>query len=280
MRTQSAARGAAVLLCAAAAGGAARPLPDVRAPAGEVALRLEEVTLRRTASAALSPSGSLRAGERSAEAEIVFRLGARAPTALDRVVRGPVAAAWRAVDTHGRASGPVSARVEDGDDGPRLRLRVPGLAADVSGLARLEGALPAYAAGQRVRFHVPWLKDELPLSVDFGGGRATLTEFRLVENNSTLTVALTPPPGLRVAPAEQSPVQARALDIYGNLVNGGGIARTELARPGPSPSFTFHAPALQRTPSRLMLDVLFVAGEPAPLAVRVPPFPFPEAAKP
>jgi hypothetical protein len=58
------------------------------------------------------------------------------------------------------------------------------------------------------------------------------------------------------------------MDIYGNLVNQGGITSTVRTRTGEIPQFRFVAPGLKKTPSRLVLDVLCVAGEPRGLRFR------------
>jgi hypothetical protein len=257
---------------------------SLRASAGEIALALRRVTFQRTASLTPGPPPAPHSvplsekREESAEAVLEFALGARDPEALDRVVAGGLAGAagFRARDSQGRLAAPVTAQVVTTDDGPRLRVTIRGLSPGASGLSSLEGALLAFPQARRIRFHVPWLKDEAPLQVEVQGGVATLKRFQLVEGDSTLWVSVRPPEGFRVLPlAQPGAVTARALDIYGNLVNGGGITQAEQTGFNAEPEFRFFAPALRRTPSRLMLDVLCVAGEPRSLPFHFGNLPFP-----
>jgi hypothetical protein len=255
-----------------------RPAPAGQtAAAGEIRLEVARTTFSRTASLTFDGSGNPIPGDARAEAVVEVSLRSRRPDALDRIVRGVLSSPVRVrvLDERRQRVPRVAARVVETDDGPLLRLVVSGLSPHASGLVRIEGALPVYPDARVIRFHVPWLKDEVPLSVEAGGGTATLNRFQLVEADSTLWVSIRPPEGFRVASPEQRAVQARAVDIYGNLVNGGGIADVEETAGGPAPEFRFFAPLLRRTPSRLMLDVLCVSGEPKPSPFVLGEIPFP-----
>ena len=252
----------------------------IRAAAGPLTLRLERTSARRTTRLQLGPTASPLPGveERSTDVILEFSLFARERDALDRLDAQILAAAGdiRCVDDSGRASMHGSARLLDTEDGPRLRLELDGLSPKAKSIVSLSGNLPLFPQAARIRFHIPWLKDEVPLSVEFGGGLATLERFQLVGADSTLWVKVKPPSGFRVAPLEHSgSVSAHAMDIDGNLVNGGGISRIEQTGAGAEPEFRFFAPALIRTPSRLMLDVLCVAGEPQSVPFRLAGIPFP-----
>jgi hypothetical protein len=252
----------------------------VKASAGELMLTLQRVSLRRTAVLSLGPSERPLPGQtrEEAEATLEFTLEARDAEALDRVVPGASSAEarYRVLDNRGQAAGPVRAELLRTEERPQVHIRVAGLSPRATGLSLLEGELLAYPRARRIRFHIPWLKDETPLRVEFGGGAATLKGFRLVGDDSTLTVAVRPPDGYRLAPLEQQgALIARALDIYGNLVNGGGIARIEQTGFDAEPEFQFFAPGLRRIPSRLMLDLLCVLGEPQPLRFRFRGLAFP-----
>jgi hypothetical protein len=225
-----------------------------------------------------SAASARQKSDGEARATLEFALGGGDSSAVDRIVMGEAAGWGTAVDDRGR-SARLTARVEEPDAAPRLLLRVDGLSREAASLRRLDWEVSAYPRAERVRFHIPWLKDEVPLRVDFGGGTATLRRFQLAQDNNTLWVAVRPPAGFRVAPFDQpNAVRARAVDIYGNPVNGGGIAESRQVSAGEEPEYRFFAPGLPRVPSRLMLDVLFVSGEPRPLrlhlaAVALPPGP-------
>ena len=244
----------------------AAPVP-LRTRAGEVSLSLRRVEVRRSSQARLDSQGRISGSPSSAaEATLEFNLTSPSAPAVEAVLRGPVSEAgkrFEAVDATGRTTRDITAEVVEIDETPVLRMVVRGLSPQASELRTLRGELSAFPQVRRVRFHVPWLKDEVPLSVDYQGGRATLDRFQLVEEDSTLWVTITAPDGFHVAPFElPGAVDARAVDIYGNLVNRGGITRTELVQSGTTPQYRFFAPGMKRTPSRLTLDVLCVAGEP------------------
>jgi hypothetical protein len=254
----------------AAALVATAPAPREAAPPG-VSLRLARVTFSREGRVVLGPAPTPLPGARTAaaRAEVDFDLGARGPEALDALLLGEAsrAARWTAHDQLGRG-GSVVAEVARHEERPRLRLAVTGLRADARRL-RLTGELRAYPRARRIRFHLPWLKDEVPLTVEVDGGAATLRRFRLVGADSTLWVGIRPPAGFRVlGPDVAGGLAARAIDIDGNLVNAGGVAETQQTADGVEPEFRFHCPNLRRTPARLTVDVLCVAGEPAAVPVR------------
>jgi hypothetical protein len=203
------------------------------------------------------------------QATLEFAASAREPGGLDRIAllpSEPIRVA--AVDDAGRRLGGASAVLAVTEEGTQLVVRVGGLDPSARGLGRLEGSLPLYPAARRVRFHVPWLKDELPTSSEVDGARATLERMKLAGNDYTLWVRITPPPGLAMVDARRGGLKARAVDIDGNFLNGGGIAETEVTAGGAEPQVRFFAPGLRRNPSRLMLDVVFASGEPAPAPFR------------
>jgi hypothetical protein len=247
-----------------ASGGAA---PSTAA-AGEFTLRLRRVVFQREAALLLDGrSGGAGRREESAFARLDFDVSGRAPEARDRLAPGEALAAarFRAADDVGRPAGAVTAAQVAEEEAPVLRVTVAGLSPSARGLAWVEGEVPAYPRARRIRFHVPWLKDEVPLRVEVQEGVATLRRFRLVEEDSTLWVSVRPPAGFRLAPlAQVGALSARAVDIYGNLVNGGAITRVEQTAAGEEPEFLFFAPGLRRTPSRLVLDILCVSGTPRP----------------
>lgn len=253
-----------------AAGQGAKPVGR----AGEIALALRSVAVERVGRLEVDPAGSPRRGTPTETSEVTVELGlgSRNPDTLAALAFGPLPAdvRFRAVDERGRPVTQVSAEVilespaEKAE--PRLRVRLRGIASTVRALRSLEGSLVAYPQARRIRLHVPWIKEDLPLAVEYGGARATLRRFHLVGDESTLWVAILPPPGFRVAPLErEGTLSARAMDIYGNLVSGGAITETVQTRAGAEPEFRFYAPVLRRIPSRLMLDVVCVAGEPRPV---------------
>jgi len=261
----------AVSAAAAISGGAApAPAPKPRAPAtaGEVNLTVARIEAMRITSLQGKPSDSSPGKtHQSLEVRLEIRLGARYPAALAKVRRGPIEAAtgFRAIDNLGRSSRDLAAEVREGDEGPVLRIAARGLSPKATALRSLEGRLILFPAAKVVRFHVPWLKDELPLTAESTGAVATLRRFQLVEADSTLWISVRPPAGLRVAPFElPGTVEARAIDMYGNLVNNGGITRIEQVQAGAEPEFRFSAPDMRRTPARLTLDVLCVGGLPTP----------------
>lgn len=258
------------LLIAAASAAAPAPAPARPQPVrvGGLTLRLLRTEVERTATTVLSGAGAATATpERSAAVTLELAITTPTPALLATVQRGPVAAeGFRVVDDLGKEAREVRVEVVEREDSPVLRVTARGLSTRAVALRAVEVALPLYPQARVVRFHVPWLKDETPLTTEAGGGaKATLRRFQLVEEDSTLWISIRPPDGLRVAPFEQpGAIDARAWDIYGNLVNGGAITRIELARAGEEPELRFFAPALRRTPSRLTLDVLCVSGSARP----------------
>lgn len=258
-------RGVPLILALGAAHAPAAP-GGTPAPAEVFTFRLQQAAVTRSASFRPGPDGAPAAGSPrdQSEATLEFRIGARDRALLDGLVPGLLEGRFQAVDDTGQSA--VSARGEVVSAGEQrlLRLRLVGLSARAAGLRLLAGEVRAYPRARRIRFHVPWLKDELPLSVQFDGGTATLRRFQLVESDSTLWISLRAPEGFRLASGPET-LSASALDIDGNLVNGGAITRIEAERGGAEPEFRFFAPGLRRTPSRLMLDALFVAGDPEPV---------------
>lgn len=266
----------AILLGASAciAAPAAKPTsPTPTRPQAQVhgvTLRLQRTEVERTATLQLNEAGTVPSPTRHEHSvRFEFAVTSRTPASLAAVKRGVVEAEGklRAVDSLGKETRDIRAEVLEQEAGPLLRVTIHGLSTRATAIRMLEGALPLFPEARIVRFHVPWLKDETPLSAEAAGGaKATLRRFQLVEEDSTLWISVRPPVGLRVAPLElPGAVDARAMDIYGNLVNGGGITRIELARAGEEPEFRFFAPALRRTPSRLTLDVLCVSGPAQPI---------------
>lgn len=270
----------------AGSGRAAPPLPPppsprtaarIRARAGAVNLTLRQVELRRTVTARLDAPGK---PEAEAEVRLEFRLTAPSAPDVEAVLRGetPPSAHLRVVDDRGRESRRVRVEVLEVEDEPLLRLTAEGLSPDATRLRLVEGELTAYPEVRRVRFHVPWSKDDVPLSVDYQGARATLQRFQLVEEDSTLWVSVRPPDGFRVAPFNSpGALSAQAVDMYGNLVNGGGITQIDQTRGTAEPEFRFEAPAMRRTPARLVLDVLCIAGQPRPVPFSLQNVPLPKA---
>jgi len=259
---------------APAAGQGRRGAPAT--PVGEATLRLERLTWTREAALEFDAGGAPGRRTAAGRVELEFRFGARRPEALDGLVPGPSRGTWSARDDRGRAATEIRADLRRDDDGTRLSVILEGLHPEARALVSLQGELPAYPRARRLRFHVPWLKDEVPLTVEVDGGAATLRRFRLVGADSTLWVSVRPPAGFSVAPqGTPGSLQGRAMDIDGNLVNAGGVAEIEQTAAGPEPEFRFHCPGLRRTPSRLMLDVLCVAGEPRGLPFRFTGLPLP-----
>lgn len=257
------------LLALTASAAVTAPPPTVRA--GDIALRLQRVSLVREGAYTPGPSGTPLPGSGiTGSAVLEFRLGSRTPEALDGLVRGPLAESFTARDDLGKQPR-VRSEIVEQDDAPVLRLTVEGLSPAARALRNVQGGLQAYPGARRIRFHVPWLKDEVPVRVDVHGGTATLRRFQLVGADSTLWISIRPPEGYRVAdPSLPGALSARAVDIDGNLVNAGGVTRIERTREGAEPEFRFFAPALRRTPSRLMVDVLCVSGPPRRLPFQVP----------
>ncbi len=253
--------------------------------AGEVALALRSISVERVGRLELDPSGKPRANGEPAASEVTVELGlgSRDPDALAALTTGPlVGVRFRAADDRGQVLTHVGAEViqESSVDRveSRLRVKLRGPASPARTLRSLEGALLAYPKARRIRFHVPWSKEDLPVAVEYGEGRATLRRFHLVGDESTLWVALLPPAGFRVAPLEHpGTLTARAMDIYGNLVSGGAITETVQTQTGKEPEFRFYAPVLRRIPSRLMLDVVCVAGEPRAVPFRTGSIPLPRS---
>lgn len=237
----------------------------VRSKAGGINLTLRQVDLRRTATVALDVPGKV---ERQLQLRLEFRLSAPSAPDVEAVLRGEVhpAPRFRVLDDRGGESRNVLAEVVEVDDVPLLRLTVAGLSPDATALRLVEGELTAYPEVRRVRFHLPWNKDDVPSSVEYQGARATLQRFQLIEDDSTLWVSVRPPEGFAVALfATPGAVSARAVDLYGNLVNGGGITQIDQTRSGEEPEFRFQATSLRQTPSRLVLDVLCTSGQPRSL---------------
>lgn len=255
----------------------------IGARAGSVALRLERSSIRRVAALEPQPNGgSAKRTEDATTLTLEFGLGSKEPDALDCLVRGPLPArSFKAVDDRERALGPLKAEIiTNAEDAPRLRVTASEAPTGSVSLRSLEGALMAYPRGRRIRFHIPWLKDEIPLRVEYGGGVATLRRFQLVGSDTTLWVSVKPPEGFTLAPLEQpGAIVARAMDIYGNLVSGGAITETFQTATGPEPEFRFKAPGLRRTPSRLTLDVLCISGEPTAQPFRLANLQLPRPAK-
>lgn len=260
------------LLVAGAAAAAPVPRPTPAAMAGEIRLYRRSVSLTREAVLNLAPGADRDERQASATAVLELELRSRTPEALDGVLRGVVPARFTVRDQQNRLLPSARAEVVGDEELPVLRITAEGLPSSLRILSSVEGSLPVFAQARRIRFHVPWLKDEVPLSSEVYGGKATLKRFQLVGGDSTLWVTVQPPPGFRVAPLNQpGSLTARAMDIDGNLVNGGGITEIAQTGSGPEPEFRFLAPGLRRTPSRLMLDVLCVSGEPRPLPFRLGP---------
>lgn len=254
--------------------------PRVVARAGEVALALHSVATTRIASHSFGPAGvplSARATDRT-HVTLELTLASRSADALAAVVPGPIGGAsrFRATDDRGVTCPAVSGEVVAAGETTRLRLRFAELSSQARMFRAVEGALIAYPQARRVRFHVPWTKEDLPLSVEYEGARATLRRFHLVGDESTLWIAVHPPEGMRVAELDRpGSLAARAMDIYGNLVSGGAITETVRTQDGAEPEFRFYAPVLRRIPSRLMLDVLCTAGEPRPVPFKTTPISLP-----
>ncbi len=257
--------------------------PVIGPRAGSVALRLERSSIRRVAALEPQPNGATaKRSEDATTLTLEFGLGSKEPDALDCLVRGPLPSrAFKALDDRGRPLGPLKAEIVTNDtEAPRLRVTASEAPTGSVALKSLEGALLAYPRGRRIRFHIPWLKDEVPLRVEYGGGVATLKRFQLVGSDATLWVSVKPPDGFALAPLEQpGAIVGRAMDIYGNLVNGGAIRETVQTATGPEPEFRFTAPAIKRQPSRLTLDVLCISGEPAPHPFRLTNLQLPRSAK-
>ncbi len=210
-----------------------------------------------------------------------FRVTGTPPEAIDRLVeRAPQtlpstagSGTWTLIDSTGRR-GTATHRIEREADGLFLVVQSESLAAGAIGLRELRGALTLYPDARRIRFHLPWDKDNLPATVQVEGGTATLRRFQLIESDATVWVGLGGPEGFRMAEGPGA-VSAVLADLYGNLVNGGGITDIQRVqasesapaeRNAPKALFRMQAPALRRTPSRLTVDVLFARGAP----VRVP----------
>ena len=240
-----------------------------------MALRLERATLRRVA--VLEPGGKPLPATEQTSVTLEFALGSRVPEGLDRLLRGELrAASFSAVDDRGRSLGPLQAELRQQEDGVRLFVTALQAPLGIRAIASLQGEMRAYPAARRVRFHIPWLKDEVPLSVEYQGAVATLKRFQLVGSDTTLWVTVQPPAGFRVAPLSQpGAIRAQAMDINGNLVNGGAIGSITQTATDPLAEFRLTAPALRRTPSRLVLDALCVSGEPDALPFRVERVPLP-----
>jgi len=255
----------------------ASPVP-ARARAGAVSLTLRQTEVRHSATSHPGPTGAAGKVVHEVEARLELRLSAPSAPDVEAVLRGSVAptARFRIVDDRGTESRKVTAEVVEIDDEPLLRLAVTGLSPTATSLRLVEGELIAYPQVRRMRFQVPWQKDDVPLSVDYQGGRATLQRFKLIAEDSTLWVSVRPPAGFQVAPlSTPGSIAAQAVDMYGNLVNRGGITEVEQTRSGDEPEFRFQAPAMRNTPSRLVLDVLCTSGEPraVPFTLRNVPLP-------
>lgn len=252
---------------AAAPGVEPKGAPAVAAAmAGDISLTVQRVTFQRSASLTFGASENPLPGKREETAQVSLELAVRSrhPEALDRLLTGAPSrrTSIRAADERGKASSSGSSEVAVTPDGLQLRVTVNGVSPRATSLASLQGELFAVQKARRIRFHVPWLKDETPLRVEVDGGTATLKRFQLVGADSTLWISVRPPEGYHVAPFEQKgAVAANAVDIDGNFVNGGAITDTSQTLAGAEPEFRFFAPMVRRTPSRLMLDVLCVAGD-------------------
>lgn len=257
----------------------ARPLAGVpRGRAGAVTLTLRQVEARRSASVRPDGTGAPGKVAYEAEARLELRLSSVSAPDVEAVLRGTGDSArrFRVVDDRGTESRKVTAEVVEVDDEPLLRLTVTGVSPAATALRVVEGELTAYPQVRRVRFHLPWQKDDVPLSVEYQGARATLRRFQLIEEDSTLWVSVKPPSGFRVAPpAMEGAIAAQAVDHSGNLINRGGITRIEQTQSGDEPEFRLLAPGMRSTPDRLMLDVLCTSGEPraVPFTLRDVPLP-------
>lgn len=257
------------LLAGCACAAAAAPLPKRGPPTalatiGDLRLTLRRLETERSTSIRLDekgrPSGSAR---ESLSVRLDLQLGSRFPAVLATVRRGPLTpgAGIHVTDNLGKSSTEASAEVMDAEEGPVLRIAAHGLSGRATSLRTVAGNLPVYPEAKLVRFHIPWSKDDVPLTIEASGAAATLRRFQLVEEDSTLWVSVRPPAGLRVAPFDlPGSIEARAVDPYGNLVNNGGITRIEQVRDGAEPEYRLSAPALRRTPHRLTLDALCVGG--------------------
>jgi hypothetical protein len=250
-----------------------------RGRAGTVNLTLRQVEVRHSASVRPDRTGIAGKVTHDVEARLELRLSAASAPDVEAVLRGPNSptARFRVVDDRGTEGRKVTAEVVEVDDEPLLRLTVTGLSPAATALRLVEGELTAYPQVRRVRFHIPWLKDEVPLSVDYQGARATLRRFQLIQEDSTLWVSVRPPEGFRVAPrSTPGAIAAQAVDHSGNLINRGGITEIEQTQSGAEPEFRLEAPGMRRTPDRLMLDVLCTSGEPRPLPFTLRDVPLPK----
>jgi len=265
---------AALCLGAASGGSGSAPRP-VRATVGRATLELRQVTWERSArvrpGSAERPAALLRD---EATARFRFALGARSGDELARYVEP--ASRFRAVDDAGRRHDAITARMTHSLTGVFLEIVVAGQRPQTGALRQLKGGLRAYPRARRIRFHIPWLKDETPVQARYGGAVTTLTRFRLVGDDSTLWVRFRPPPGF-AAPRLHGglPFTARAYEVNGNLVNNGGITEIRQTRAGAEPEYRFYAPKMRRTPSRLQVEMSFVAGRPAVQAFSIGPLPLP-----
>lgn len=236
-------------------------------------MALRQVTLQRAGTLTFGTGETALPGRReeSVNARLEFELQPRREDGLDRLAAETPTTRLkiRALDEHGKSAGSAAGELALDDEGPRLVVTLTGISPRLRELASVEGELRVYPQTRRLRFHIPWLKDELPQRIETGGGAATLRKFQLVEADSTLWIAVRPPAGFRVAPLSRyDSIAAEAVDQDGNLVNGGGITEISQTVEGPEPEFRFYAPGIRRTPTRLMLDVLCVSGEPQAVPFR------------
>lgn len=261
---------------AAPAGRGAQPARPRVLEAGitsDVTAALQQVTLQRAGSLTFGAGENALPGRReeAVSTRLEFELRPRREDGLDRIAAETAATRLkiRALDEHGKSAGTAVGEVLLDDEGARLVVTLTGVSPRLRELSLVEGELRVYPQVRRLRFHIPWLKDELPQRIDVGGGAATLRRFQLVEADSTLWIAVRPPAGFRVAPLSRyESVVAEAVDQDGNLVNGGAITEISQTVEGAEPEFRFFAPGIRRTPSRLMLDVLCVSGEPQAVPFR------------
>ena len=240
----------------------------VRARVGKALMELREISWERNARLRVTPQGAAADVRDQATVRLLFVLGARTPDELARYVEPTTS--FRATDDQGGTHDAIVARLQHSIRGPSLQVLVAGLPPTTRRLRKLEGELLAYPRARRIRFHIPWLKDKLPLEARYGGGVATLTRFRLVEDDSWLWVRFRAPEGYRIPNLRaQPPFTARAYEVNGNLVNNGGIREIVQTKMGPEPEYRFYAPDMFRLPSRLQVDMTFVDGEPEPVAFEV-----------
>lgn len=249
-----------------------RPARNAIGECGETPLLLQEASFEVSAAVDLSgPKPARPVLATTARLQLQPARGGRDALAFLMPGDGSPAAGWAAVDDRGTRSREIQVSYrEPPGEGPVLSITVRGLSPGAKTIRSLACAATGYPGARRVRFHVPWLKDDLPLAVEYADGRATLRRMHLAGEASTLWIAFQPPAGYRVAPpSREGAIRGAAMDIYGNLINGGGVTETTQTQAGSEPEYRFFAPELRRIPSRLQVDVLCVRGEMAQIPIRL-----------